>query len=121
MKKPKQVKVVSEAAAKPCPKCGYCEHCGRSNQQITIAPYVAPYIYPQPWYPYQSPFWVNPQITWGGTGGVSSGTITVTSGTNNANQSILGGAFGTADALGGLQGNISTALGGAAANLSLNA
>ena len=113
MKKPKTVKVVTEAAAKPCPKCGYCEHCGRSNQQITIAPYVAPYpyyVYPQ-WHYY--PTWV-------------SGTTRQFTMGNNLNQSSLGSMQNLASYegnLGGLQGNISTALSGlqAAANMSLNA
>ncbi len=62
-------------AAKPCPNCGYCPHCGRANpvwpqRTYPYIPYVPhPYPitpYPSPWYP-----WRIGDVTW-----------TVTSGTN---------------------------------------
>ena len=62
MKKPKKVKVVSEAAATPCPKCGYCQHCGQSKQPIH---YVMPYVYPLtvPYYYPSYPTWTSGQMT----------------------------------------------------------
>lgn len=46
---------------KPCATCGACPTCGRRPQVI---------IYPQPYYP-----WVTPYITWG-TGGTYPGSTT---------------------------------------------
>lgn len=39
-----------ETSAHPCPQCGYCPHCGRSNQTTPVSaplPYFWPYTWPQ--------------------------------------------------------------------------
>jgi hypothetical protein len=43
-----------------CPNCGYCKHCGRSNEPFRFVPYYP--VYPAyPTYPTWPPY----TITWG--------------------------------------------------------
>jgi hypothetical protein len=43
-----------------CPNCGYCKHCGRSNEPFRFVPYYPVYpVYPT--YPTWPPY----TITWG--------------------------------------------------------
>ena len=47
---------------KPCPSCGHCPTCGRTNQPVYQLP---------PYYPYTIPYitpYVAPTITWTSTG-----------------------------------------------------
>ena len=62
-----------------CPSCGYCPHCGRSNQ---------PQPYYVPWYPQPYP-WYGPYLVTSGEG--TSGTITVgdTSGYDTADYTSI--------------------------------
>jgi len=51
----------------PCPNCGYCPHCGRSNQQPIIY-----YQYPPPFGYWQiQPQLVTTTLTWVGTDNVT--------------------------------------------------
>ena len=58
-----------------CPNCGYCPHCGRSDQQ-KAAPYYPIYPQPLPVLPWTHPYGIYPY-----------GPITVT---NNTNGNTLG-------------------------------
>jgi len=61
----KQSTTVEEKA---CPNCGYCPHCGRSNQQPIIY-YQYPYWPPQPYYVTQP---VTTTTTWANTDGTTT-------------------------------------------------
>lgn len=70
-----------------CPNCGYCKHCGRSDQLVYP-------VYLQPYYPY----WQWYQPTWteaptiapvGPTYGVTMGTLTIQPPSPNSMRSFL--------------------------------
>jgi hypothetical protein len=64
---------VSDKHEKPCPKCGHCPTCGRSNYPVPYWPY--PYYWP---YGRWQPPYTSPTITWQTTSsGASSPQITL--------------------------------------------
>jgi hypothetical protein len=46
-------KAKADATVHSCPNCGYCPHCGRSNQPVVPVPYP----YPSPWLYRRPVFW----------------------------------------------------------------
>lgn len=64
---------------KPCPKCGHCPTCGRSNAPYQVWPPYWPY-YQQPYtYPYQWHFTTSPNISYSGGSMSAADTTTLTS------------------------------------------
>lgn len=66
---------MSDKHDKPCPKCGHCPTCGRSNHWNPVYPYQR---YPWPW-PYNQPLVTYTQQTQAnqiGGGGVQWGQAT---------------------------------------------
>ena len=64
---------MSTAKTDTCPRCGYCQHCGRGG----------PYWYPQPWYPQpwpSRPWWNTTTTNWtisdAGTGETTTTNVT---------------------------------------------
>lgn len=64
--------MADEKKDKPCPNCGHCPTCGKSNH---LPAYYGPY-----WY-YQPPYWTNPfqWTTINGSSQYGTGSVSITS------------------------------------------